>query len=188
MRHYREVNGGLWEQYRKNEIQQHELRERRFPETFIHFGIQEKKWMSEFGEAYLDDCPRRTHLMPGALHTLNVLSQKFGLHIITNGFTETQFIKLEHSGLGPLFQNVITSEIAGAKKPDPLIFEYALNQAGATPDNSLYIGDEFEVDVIGGLGFGIPVIFFNPDRKSSNFTVNEVIYLPKILEFLKISE
>ena len=58
-----------------------------------------------------------SQLRTGFILTLQYLKQKYPLHIITNGFDKTQHIKLEHSNLKPYFNQIITSEKTGVKKP-----------------------------------------------------------------------
>jgi putative hydrolase of the HAD superfamily len=64
--------------------------------------------------------------------------------------------------IGDYFQNIIISEVVGVNKPDPKIFEHALNLAGAGKSVSLMIGDSLEADVYGALNFGMDAIYFNP--------------------------
>ena len=54
---------------------------------------------------------------------------------------------------------MITSEQAGSKKPDAGIFNYALKQAKALPEESLMIGDDLDVDIIGAHAVGMDTIF-----------------------------
>ena len=70
----------------------------------------------------------QTELFPNTFEILNYLKNKYNLHIITNGFEEVQNIKLKTSKLISFFDKIITSEKVNAKKPDPKIFKYALEQ------------------------------------------------------------
>jgi len=56
------------------------------------------------------------------------------LHLISNGFSESQGIKISNTNLGGYFQHVIISEIVGANKPDKAIFEHAINLAQTTKE------------------------------------------------------
>ena len=93
---------------------------------------------------------------------LEQLKNQFQLHIITNGFEEIQHVKLEFAGLNKYFECLITSEQARSKKPDAGIFYYALEQAGARAEESLMIGDDLEVDIIGASAVGMDTILFDP--------------------------
>jgi len=84
------------------------------------------------------------------------------LHLISNGFKESQDIKINGTGIGKYFTHIIISEDVGVNKPDKAIFEYAINLAGTTKHQSLMIGDSLEADVRGALDFGMDAIYFNP--------------------------
>ncbi|MEC8968437.1 MAG: HAD-IA family hydrolase, partial [Bacteroidota bacterium] len=62
------------------------------------------------------------------------------------------------------FDQIITSEAVGCKKPHPEIFNYALSQSGAELTNSVMIGDDLNTDVQGAVNIGMPCIFYNPNK------------------------
>lgn len=169
-------NEKLWDQYRKGEIQKEFLRSQRFKLTLLDFGIDDSNLAEDIGLEYITISPKKTGLFPNAHEILKYLHKKYHLHIITNGFEEVQFTKMKNSKLDGYFRNVITSEDAGSKKPDPGIFNYALNKAGAKAEYSLMIGDDPEVDVLGGEAVGIDGIYFNPKKLSSNGEIKRVIH------------
>ena len=108
------------------------------------------------------------------------------MHIITNGFEEVQFIKLEKSNLAQYFEEVITSENAGQKKPHPTIFDFALNLTGAKKEESLMIGDNLEADILGAQQFGIDQVYFNPEKASHQVSVtHEISDLKQLIPILE---
>ena len=72
---------------------------------------------------------------------------------------------MDLSNLNPYFKNVIISEDVGVNKPDPAIFEYALDKAKAVKGQSIMIGDSIEADIDGALNFGLDAVFFNATQK-----------------------
>ncbi|WP_255486987.1 YjjG family noncanonical pyrimidine nucleotidase [Mucilaginibacter sp. SP1R1] len=159
---YTRHNHQLWAQYHLGEISKDELREARFKKTFIELGLHPDTIPADFEDAYVKLCPTKTNLFPHAHETLQYLQQKYTLHLISNGFKESQQLKIAGSNLAGYFQHIIVSEDAGVNKPDKAIFEYALNLAGAAKYESVMIGDSLEADVYGALHFGIDAIYFNP--------------------------
>jgi putative hydrolase of the HAD superfamily len=133
-------------------------------------------------DGYVEISPRQTALFPGAMQTLEILqSEGYPMHIITNGFKEVQYIKLENSGLAPFFDVVICSEELGKNKPSPDIFHYALNKAGATSKSSVMIGDDPEVDVYGALNAGMKGILFDPYQENKRYQhVPRITFLTEI--------
>lgn len=160
---YCKHNDLAWENYRKGIIDKSILRQRRFKDTFLELGIEPDGRYQIFEKEFVEICPTKGHLMPGALEVLNHFHLKYEQHIITNGFKETQGIKMKTSGIHHFFNTVTNSEDAGCQKPHPEIFKIALQSAGATIENSLMIGDNFEADIIGAYDLGIKCIFYNPD-------------------------
>jgi putative hydrolase of the HAD superfamily len=58
-------------------------------------------------------------------------------------------------GFGGLLNTVVTSAVAGTRKPDPEIFRVALARLHCPAERALYVGDSLEVDVMGGRAAGI---------------------------------
>ncbi len=162
---YREVNDEKWDMYRKGLLTKAELRATRFYDTLLRFEVDHPELAAEIDHEYISRSPHKTNLFPHALEVLGYLSEKYQLHIITNGFTEVQDIKLTNSGLKPYFTHKITSEIAGVNKPDPKIFAYALHAAGAKRQESIMVGDNLQVDIVGARRVGLDQVYFNPDKK-----------------------
>jgi putative hydrolase of the HAD superfamily len=50
---------------------------------------------------------------------------------------------------------VVTPYNSGSDKPDPGIFRFALKQAGTTADETIYIGDQYKIDIVGARSAGI---------------------------------
>lgn len=159
---YSRINAEKWALYRAGTITKEELREQRFYETFRNLGIDDIVFSRDFEKLYLQKCPHRTALLPGAIEVLDYLAEKYELHILTNGFREVQDIKLEKSGLKPYFKEIISSETVGVNKPHERIFKESMKLAGASCTDSLMIGDNLEADVIGARLCGIDQVYFNP--------------------------
>jgi len=163
---YKNYNELLWDEYRRGEIEKDYLRSARFLLTLKHFGISSISLAEQLGFFYVSKSPEKTGLFPNTIDMLKALQNQFSLHIITNGFDEVQHIKLKQSGLSPYFEHVVTSEHAGVKKPDPAIFEFALVSSSASTHESLMIGDDLPVDLLGAKHVGIDQAYFNPTKKS----------------------
>lgn len=162
IKEYKRINELFWEDYRNGVIGKETLRFARFEAAMKFFGHSDRELATTLGEEYIFRSPRKTRLVDGAIDVLDYLKPKYQLHIITNGFDEVQQIKLDKSGLAPYFEQVITSEEAGAKKPDRVVFDYAAEKSGSTAENSIMIGDHLEADIDGALGVGWKAVFYEP--------------------------
>jgi putative hydrolase of the HAD superfamily len=155
-------NEKLWARYRNGHIKQEELRLKRMWLTLLDFKIADEALAQQLNELFLQLLPGRTILFPDTKEVLQYLLDKgYQLHLITNGFEETQHSKLKYSGLTPFFQEVITSEGSNSLKPQKEIFDYALEKAGAVAEESIMIGDSLEIDVAGALNAGMDAIHVN---------------------------
>lgn len=69
---------------------------------------------------------------------------------------------LEAAGLRALFDVVVDSQLVGFEKPDPRIFHTALERLGVRAEEALYVGDIYEVDVVGARWAGMDVVLLDP--------------------------
>lgn len=159
---YTQNNHRLWREYHLGNITKQALREARFKQTFLDLGVHPDVIPLGFEDAYVRLCPTKTNLFPNAHETLEYLQGKYQLHLISNGFKESQDVKISGSGLDKYFTHIIISELVGVNKPDAAIFEHAVSLAGTTKENSVMIGDSLEADVLGALNYGMDAIYFNP--------------------------
>jgi putative hydrolase of the HAD superfamily len=162
--HYNRYNDLLWDRYRRKIIDKATLRALRFKQTLAHLGVHDNELVDKFDNEYISEAPKKKHLIPGALEMLEILKADFQIHIITNGFPEVQHHKIAHSGLEKYFDVIITSEGCGYSKPDARIFSHALKKSGGTKENSLMIGDDLLVDIVGARNAGWDQVFFNPGK------------------------
>ncbi len=163
---YKKINADLWYQYAKGNITKERLRYERFEKTFYQLNVDNLELAQQLGEGYVALSPYQTNLFPNTEKTLEALKKDgHELHIITNGFKEVQFIKLENSGIIDYFDVILCSEEVGKTKPSPEVFQHALHLANAEKKESLMIGDDYHADIIGAERFGIQSILFDPDQK-----------------------
>jgi putative hydrolase of the HAD superfamily len=163
---YLHHNERVWALYRVGKIEKDVLRVIRFERSFQDVGLTvDAATIDWFADRFLDVCPKLPNLLPGTIELLDSLKGKYHMHIITNGFQEVQGFKMTAGNLNDYFIHIINSEDAGAKKPNPEIFEFALNKAGATIEESLMIGDDWDADIIGARNFGIDQVFLTYTEK-----------------------
>lgn len=159
---YEPINLEYWKLYREERIDKESLRYRRLRDSFDAISLSVKDGVIyQLSKDYIRYLSSFNHLFDGTLEILEYLKPNYKLHIITNGFHEVQQGKLDNSNIANYFSTVTNSEMVGVKKPNPIIFDYALKTAKASLKNSIMIGDNLEADIQGAMDFGIDAICFN---------------------------
>ncbi len=74
---------------------------------------------------------------------------------------------LQAAGLRNYFDVVIDSALVGVEKPDPRIFNAALDALGVAPDEALYVGDLYEIDVVGARAAGMEAVLLGQPAAGS---------------------
>ncbi|MFA8450621.1 MAG: YjjG family noncanonical pyrimidine nucleotidase [Bacteroidales bacterium] len=182
---YKEHNEFLWAQYREGNIKKEVLRSKRFSLTLKDYKIYDEILANEMGDDYIDISPTKTKLFPNCIEILDYLSDKYNLHIITNGFEEVQYNKLINCGLFKYFDKIITSEKIGVKKPNPQIFIHATEEANTSIEESIMIGDDFDIDIEGAQSVNMDQVYFNPfsdlETRKATYEISDLIELKKYL-------
>lgn len=114
-------------------------------------------------EPYADAAPALAALREHGLRTICVSNWDYALPEV-----------LERVGLGDAFDGVVTSAAAGARKPEPRIFEIALEAAGCAAAEAIHVGDSTE-DVVGARGAGIEVLRIDRDGGGDIASLDEIV-------------
>ncbi|MDD3771228.1 MAG: YjjG family noncanonical pyrimidine nucleotidase [Weeksellaceae bacterium] len=178
---YYSVNESLWADYRDKKISRNELQTRRFVETFQKLGIQNYKFSAEMESRLMTEVVENQEVVEGTESVLPYLYKKYNLHILSNGFEEITHKKIQGCLIKDYIQTVTTSDGAGTPKPDPKAFQSAVDKAGATKEESIYIGDDWIADMEGATKFGMRAIFFNP-LNESHVGMENVPVIEKLIE------
>tara|TARA_R110002051_G_scaffold178063_4_gene247880 strand:+ start:1098 stop:1787 length:690 start_codon:yes stop_codon:yes gene_type:complete len=159
---YIPLNLEFWKLYRDGKIIKEDLRYQRLKKTFDSLGFTvSDETIHVLSEQYIEHLSSFTYLFPNTVEVLDYLKPNYKLHIITNGFQEIQEKKLKNSNIHGYFDQIIDSEMAGVKKPNPIIYQLALQKAKVTPEKSIMIGDSLEADIMGARAMGLHALHFN---------------------------
>ncbi len=180
---FHHANGQLWSQYNRGEVDKQYIRKYRF-KNILQKRADDDSLYEELSNYFIEHCSRQTHLIPGTMDTLDYLSEKYELSIITNGFNDSQKVKLEESGIDAYFRYVITSESVGYKKPSPEIFDFALELSGHLSHEVVMIGDNLSTDIAGAKSAGWKNIWLNLTSNKSSDPDNEIASLSELKSIL----
>lgn len=177
---YTPINFKYWKLYREEQIEKESLRFKRLNETFEALNLQiDDVLIHKISDDYIKYLSTHNYLLAHTKDILNYLQQNYNLHIITNGFEAVQEIKLKGANINHYFNTITNSESTGVKKPNPKIFEFALQQANTKSEYSVMIGDNYEADIVGAINVGMDAILFDIKNNSLN---NGVKYVNTLLE------
>lgn len=124
---------------------------------------------------------------PAVSQLLRGLARRYLLALVSNGGGGNQRAKLRRAQLDGCLAHVFISAEVGAAKPDPRIFERALEAVGCRPDQALLVGDHPEHDIAGAARLGLRTCWvargrrFPPALPAPSCTIPGVTALPEVL-------
>ncbi len=172
---YHHINKGLWEEYGRGEIDRHILHRRRFEETFIELGIDATLY-EEAGKVYMNYYRNHWEWVDGAKEAYEAIAKNYPVGIITNGFAETQWLKIDQFGFKETARQIVISEEVGVMKPHPKIFDHSSELAGVDRDKILYVGDSLTSDVKGGKAAGWQVAWFSKHPSKEGEELADLVF------------
>ncbi|MDR2651629.1 MAG: YjjG family noncanonical pyrimidine nucleotidase [Prevotellaceae bacterium] len=184
---YKTHNIRLWEDYGLGKITKATLRSARFYLTFKDFGIDDENLAVKFGEKFIEEMPKRATLFPNAHEVLTyLLTKNYQLHVVTNGFNEIQFKKLESTDIKKYFTKIFTCENIGYNKPHIKFFQHVISSLHSSKKEAIIVGDDFASDILGARRAGIDQIYLKPKDapeppEKPTFLINSLIELKSIL-------
>lgn len=170
VRHHSDL---LWPKYLSGEMELEETRVRRLELAFAEYGLElsreeaarvQASYISrQYSISYIDGVEEQ-------LQRFLTLGHKVG--IITNGPKDHQMNKLRGLGIDKLIppEMIFISDAVGLAKPDPEIFVHVNRASGTAAENSLYVGDTWDNDVVGALSAGWKVCWYNPRGRAPGNT------------------
>ncbi len=163
------INKQFWFLLDTRQISHEHLRITRFKAVFESLGweITDEKSL-EINSIFLKKLPQKGHLIKDADAVLSYLSANYQLHIVSNGYLDIQTNKLKSGGILHYFKKIITFDVAGARKPEKEIFEYALKEIGAETNEVIMIGDNLIADIEGANLAGIKAIHLDETAESNH--------------------
>ncbi len=177
----------LWDAYNKGGISKDEIQRERFTSSLTHIEDFNEEKIQIINKDYIERVMKKDALVEGAIELLDHLKSRYKIHILSNGFSEMQYKKMESAKLAShYFENIILSDVVGVNKPHPDIFIYALNKIGAKKKNAIMIGDNLLTDINGAYNSGLDQIWYNPESKLSTdfkptYTIRKLKEIKNIL-------
>lgn len=142
---------------------------------------------AEVAARYREAYQRHWRPVVGAVELLIALkSRGLKVAIVTNNLTAEQEMKIQRCAFDAHVDALITSENAGASKPDVEIFTAALTAAGIASNEAVMVGDAWDTDIAGALSAGIRAVWFNwrgqPQRDRRVAEITSLTPLESVLD------
>jgi FMN phosphatase YigB (HAD superfamily) len=154
--------------------------------------------MDERRDAHVPIETRPVHLMPGVSGMFPKLTLPLAVWANTHVAAEADVCNwLRRAGLDRFFHWIITSVDAGARKPAPEFFDYALARCDLGKDEVLFVGNQLNTDIAGAEAFGISAVWLSGAEYRSDddapcgarpaYTIGTLDELPALVQRLLYS-
>lgn len=147
------------------ELPLEQARQERFRRLFGAVGVTpDERVVVEAAETYRGGYVKIRRPVAGAAALVAAVRQRAQVGIVSNNLLEEQQGKLRQCALDRYVDALVVSEETGMSKPDPRIFQIALERLGRRADEVVMVGDSWAADIKGAQAAGIRPIWFNPER------------------------
>jgi putative hydrolase of the HAD superfamily len=130
----------------------------------------------------------RLGLYPHVRQVLDVLRGRYPLALVTDAQSTYARGELHRVGLLGYFDPIVVSGDYGYRKPDPRLFQLALDGMAVAAQNALYVGNDMHRDIFGARGAGLKTVMFDSDQGKKayrdcvpDYTITDLRDLLKIL-------
>lgn len=139
------------------------LRERIWLSLLSEHGTNDPALARRIAQVYIAARTKSLVLFDGVLPLLSDLREKYSLGLLTNGPSEMQWEKIDLLGLKGCFDTITVSGDAGIHKPDTRVFSGLLERLNTAAGRAVYVGNSYEMDIIGASETGMFSVWVNPD-------------------------
>lgn len=151
------------DRHREGRLQLRETSVRIVQVALADLGLESPSLARDIGQGYRDLRDERLALFPGAIETLAALCERgVALAMLTNGAAKPQRAKIQRFDLERYFECIVVEGEFGAGKPEPRVYEHALETLGVTPEEAWCIGDNLDWDVGAPMRLGVYGIWHDP--------------------------
>jgi putative hydrolase of the HAD superfamily len=184
---YHGINTAIWQEFEEGLITQEKLKTERFRRlsTSLNVRFDEIK----FAKSYMKHLANASFLYEESIELVESLHKDYRLTIVTNGLKDVQNNRIRKSAAAKYFEDIVISEEVCVAKPDPKIFEYALNNINYTDKSKvLMVGDSLSSDIKGGINFGIDTCWYNPNKIANKTEIKPTYEIYSLMQLKDILE
>jgi putative hydrolase of the HAD superfamily len=186
---------GLWGSFTGDGLDLARLRDwavqykiRAWTDALRDLGVNDDALAAELAQVFERDRRMRHVVFPESRNVLTELKKGYRLALITNGAIDIQRDKINGSNLAEFFDPIIISGEFGFGKPNPQLFQMALERLEVAPRRAVMIGDSLHRDIAGAHDLGIRTIWINrfkatigDHHPTPDLELTDLITLPRLL-------
>ncbi|MBR6766455.1 MAG: YjjG family noncanonical pyrimidine nucleotidase [Clostridia bacterium] len=161
---YQEINHACWEALERGEMTQAELQVARWARFLERYGLDNDPETT--ANRFVEILGQQVILLPHAEEAMKFIAARLPVVILTNGITAVQKSRMAKSAVRDYISDLVISQEVGISKPNPGIFQYALERLGLKPEEVIMIGDSPSSDILGANNAGIDACWYNPKGKT----------------------
>jgi putative hydrolase of the HAD superfamily len=177
-----DIRNKVAKELKGKEINLGKVRLEAFKRTLKDIGRPDDDLAVKLNQVYYKHRFENVQLFDDVIPTISKLKEKYLLGLLSNGNTYPK-----HCGLEEAFSFVVFSQEHGVEKPDPRLFQIAVEKAGCSKEELLHVGNSLEDDIRGAVNAGIKCIWINRKGMENHLGVQvdyEINSLRELLELL----
>lgn len=152
-----------------------------FRRTLKDIGKPNDALADHLNRVYLKHRFEDIELFDDVLPVLKTLQMRYAIGLLSNGNSYP-----ERTGLSGVFRFVVFSQDYGIEKPDPRIFQIAMQEAGCSKEQLLHVGDSLINDVGGAINVGMKCVWLNRTRVVNSLGIIADFEIPSLWGLLSI--
>ena len=163
--HFHRDPSGFFERFATGELDFAQMRRARIADLLEAFSLRAIDELNgRFEGAYGPAFSASLHLFDDVPALVQAATTaKISMGLLTNSGSHYTQEKLEITGLDGVFAVVATRDTLGFGKPDPRAFHHACDLLGAEPGETVYVGDDIEIDAIAAKDAGLFAVWLQRD-------------------------
>jgi putative hydrolase of the HAD superfamily len=128
-------------------------------------------------------------LVPDGVRPALTALREHGLTlVVVSNANGTLRAHMDRIGLSNYLDIVIDSRDEGVEKPDPRLFQIALDRAGARPESTIHVGDLYQVDVVGARAAGVRAVLLDETHLRPDADCDRVASLGELVDRIRSGE
>ncbi len=138
---------------------------------------------------------KRLRLFPQVQETLDLLRPQYRMAVVSDAQSAYAVPELHAMGLLTYFNSIIVSGDYGYRKPDPRLFQQALDALQVSPEQAIFVGNDLYHDIFGAQQAGMKAIFISSNQGNTSsqaiapdYTISRFGELPQAVRYLGIHE